>query len=121
MILRTSLSPWFLLLSACVATPNGAGGAAVPAANAALSTALAGGTAWQRRSDGQCYTPCTPGHACNPKTGYCEAIPCGGNCRSDERCDERSLVPHCVSSTELQIERKDPAGETSPAPHPQAP
>jgi hypothetical protein len=100
--------------AACVATPNGVGGGQSPVGNAAINTAIAGGVAVERRHEGECYTPCTPGNVCNPKTGYCEPIPCQGTCREDQTCDASGLVPHCVPNTQLEI--KHGAGVQAPPP-----
>jgi hypothetical protein len=111
-----------LLLPGCVATPNGIGGEQIPAANAAVATAIAGGVAAERRREGDCYTPCTPGNVCNPKTGYCEPVPCGGTCRVDEVCDQQALIPHCVAASQLQV-NQPAAGPGKPiqAPPPASP
>ncbi|HEY8207266.1 MAG TPA: hypothetical protein VIG99_07285 [Myxococcaceae bacterium] len=34
-----------------------------------------------------------PGEKCKP-------IPCGGQCRADQRCDEALIVPRCVEKAE---------------------
>ncbi len=82
-----------LAASACSAASGSVAGALV-------NTAVAGGVAGARRAGGDCYTVCNPGSTCNPKTGYCDPAPCRGECLQNERCDESTLLPRCVSSWE---------------------
>lgn len=101
----------------------------VPAA--AVNTAIAAGVSAGRRADGECYSPCGPGTKCNPKTGFCDTLPCRGECQAWQRCDESGVLYKCVdeSAPALGIERKKgekPPGEkpvreespTKPANHP---
>jgi hypothetical protein len=40
--------------------------------------------------------PC-PEHSARSEPGAkCKPIPCGGQCRQDQRCDEAAIVPRCV-------------------------
>lgn len=44
--------------------------------------------------------PC-PEHSARSAPGEkCKPIPCGGQCRDDQRCDEAALVPRCVEKAE---------------------
>ncbi len=106
---------------ACVATPNGIGGQQLPAANGAVSAAIAGGVAAERRREGECYVPCTPGNVCNPKTGYCEPIPCGDRCPDGEACLDTSLIPHCVPSGQLEVRKPGQPVQAPPAQDPLKP
>lgn len=85
-----------LLLAACA----NSGGAV---ASAVATTAIAAGVAAARRADGQCYTPCTPGTKCNEKTGECEPLPCRGECRPDEHCEQTYLGEKCVPDLALEL------------------
>lgn len=69
----------FLALLGCGASNQDVFGAV---ANTALGVTAAGVS----RANGGCYAVCTNGTACNPNTGYCEALPCRGECRTDEYC-----------------------------------
>jgi len=43
--------------------------------------------------------PC-PEHSARSGPGEkCQPIPCGGQCREDQRCDEAALVPRCVEKS----------------------
>ena len=84
------------------------------ATDAVIGTAIAATAAGVRRSNGECYTPCTPGNVCNPQSGMCDPIPCRGECRSGEQCEQNALGERCVPaavSTALEVRR-----DTSPAP-----
>jgi hypothetical protein len=120
---RKLILAWLVIGSsgACVATPNGMGGQQVPVANAAVSAAIAGGVAAERRREGGCYTPCTPGNVCNPKTGYCEPIPCGGECPDGQACLASALIPHCVPSGQLEVRKPGQPVEAPPAQDPLKP
>jgi len=71
-----------------------------------LAPALAAGASVQRRLEGDCYVPCLKGTLCNRETGLCETLPCRGECKKGERCDESGVIPKCVAETPpgLQIE-----------------
>lgn len=69
---------WMLFFS-CLGCAR-SGNALTAVGNPLLNAAVGGGVAAYRRSQGECFTPCTPGNQCNQKTGYCEPIPCGGEC-----------------------------------------
>ncbi len=64
---RTLLLAVLAGAAACQST----GPYSVPAA--ALNTAVAVGASAARRAGGDCFTPCTGGRVCTPRTGYCEA------------------------------------------------
>jgi hypothetical protein len=103
-----------LVALAAVACRTSAAGT-IPAA--LLSTAVAGGVAAARRADGQCYTPCVPGTACNLKTGTCDPLPCRGQCSVGEQCDESAALPRCVRAPEPTLSLTHPAAaRTPPAP-----
>jgi hypothetical protein len=83
-----------------------ASGCSAAGANAVVGTAIAATAAGVRRANGECYTPCTPGNTCNPQSGLCEPIPCRGECRSGEQCEQNALGDRCVPaavSTALEI------------------
>ncbi len=100
---------WSLLLLSLAGCASGGSGAA---ASAIINTAVATGVAGARRAGGDCYTACPPATTCNEKTGYCDPLPCRGECQQGQRCDESSVFPRCVSDV-------DPtAGIARPAPEP---
>jgi hypothetical protein len=81
-------------------------GCTAAGADAVIGTAIAATAAGVRRSNGECYTPCTPGNVCNPQTGMCHPIPCRGECRSGEQCEQNALGDRCVPtavSTALEV------------------
>jgi hypothetical protein len=88
-----------LLLWACNAT-------ATTVAGSMVNTSVAAGVAAVRRVEGDCYTSCTPGTACNHVSGICERAPCGGQCLLGERCEESWIgAVKCVGTGGLAIER----------------
>lgn len=74
----------------CRSAPGALTAAAVWTTAAALSSAGS-------RALGGCYSACVQGTFCNPRTGLCERLPCGGQCRADERCEQRGRTERCVS------------------------
>lgn len=83
------------MFSGCVAAAAGA------ITNAAINTAIAGTVSGVRRANGDCFTPCNPGTACNHSTGLCDPVPCGGRCGFDEKCESTYVGDKCVSAKEL--------------------
>ncbi len=75
------------------------GCAAGAAAEAISPAAFATGVGAVRRANGDCFTICTPGNACNRETGLCEPIPCGGKCAFNERCELLPTGDKCVPAT----------------------
>jgi len=46
--------------------------------------------------------PC-PEHTARSEPGAkCKPIPCGGQCRADQRCDELAIVPRCVARDPIE-------------------
>jgi hypothetical protein len=109
----------------CGACATGGGGGG--AADALVNVAIAGAVAGVRRSQGDCYSPCAPGTACNNATGFCEPLPCRGLCRPDERCEQLGKVERCINdriSPDLQLLqpiRGHPESDVPRAPPPTAP
>jgi hypothetical protein len=68
-----------LVLSACA----GNSGAV---ANALVSTAVAASASAIQRANGGCFANCPVGTTCNESTGYCDPLPCRGECASNELC-----------------------------------
>lgn len=67
--------------------------------SAVINTAIAVGASAERRAEGDCFTPCTHGTTCNPRTGYCEPSACGDKCQSWEACVQNETgVGHCVAA-----------------------
>jgi len=73
-----------------------------------LAPVLAADSSVQRRVNGECYVPCLKGTVCNLETGMCDTLPCRGECRHGEWCDDTGLVDRCVPGIDprLQIETK---------------
>ncbi len=88
----------------------------VPAA--AINTAAALGASALQRSAGGCYATCTPGTACNPRTGYCEPLPCGGGCQAWEVCVETDAASRCVAGTTPIISERGSRPAPLPPPIP---
>jgi hypothetical protein len=78
--------------------------------SAAINTGLAAGASAASRSAGGCYSPCSPGYTCNPRTGFCDqgAPVCVGEV-ADPRCTPAVTVP-------LGTKQADVAREGSPPP-----
>lgn len=102
----------FAMLAACVAqfrpvsanpyepsrvTPGGSGGAGPTAAVAVASSVT-------RRLEGDCYVPCLRGTQCNKESGLCDPLPCRGECKENERCDESGFIPRCVPALEIDLQ-----------------
>ncbi len=86
--------------------------------NAVVWTAAAGSLSAANRARGGCYAYCTPGTVCNPETGICDRLPCDGQCRSDQRCEQRFDQERCVNKKEspaLRFERNSPTDTSSVA------
>jgi len=43
--------------------------------------------------------PCPEHYARSAPGEKCKPIPCGGQCRGDQRCDEAAIVPRCVEKS----------------------
>ncbi|XXX82318.1 hypothetical protein WMF30_26540 [Sorangium sp. So ce134] len=43
-----------------------------------------------------CYAVCEAGTACDPATGLCVRLPCGGKCPADRRCKVVEGKEACV-------------------------
>ncbi len=78
--MKRALALLALALVACRSTSSSA------VADAFFNTAFALGAAASNRAAGDCYVPCDYGTICNPRTGYCESPPCGGQCQGWEIC-----------------------------------
>jgi hypothetical protein len=79
-----------VFLSGCF---GGAAGGAV------LNTGIALGASAISRSQGGCYAACPAGTTCNEATGYCDPLPCRGECDPFEECIEDKLLYQCVART----------------------
>lgn len=76
--------PEFLLAPGEVRSSSG--GSNDYAGAAATLAAAAGATVAQRDAYDICYASCPTGTACDPETGLCVRLPCGGKCPADRRC-----------------------------------
>jgi hypothetical protein len=45
--------------------------------------------------------PCSEHFARSAPGEQCKPLPCGGQCREDQRCDEAAIVPRCVEKIGL--------------------
>ncbi|MFE8601325.1 hypothetical protein [Archangium violaceum] len=88
---RGAVVSFVLLLSGCVADASGA------LSNAALNTAVALGASAISRAQGGCYAACPTGTTCNEATGYCDPLPCRGECAPFEECVEDKLLYQCIA------------------------
>lgn len=88
---RNALMAGMLSLCGCVGASGGA------LLNAAVNTSIAVGASAVSRSQGGCYAACPTGTTCNKTTGYCDPIPCRGECDPFEECIEEKLIYRCVA------------------------
>jgi hypothetical protein len=100
-ISRSSSIAALLALAGCVPLPF-APPALTPTEDRAVRSTLAAAT-----STGSSISiparPC-PEHYARPEPGeQCKPIPCGGQCRGDQRCDEAALVPRCVDTGAIAL------------------
>lgn len=72
---------------------SGCAGVGEAASGIALGAVVAG----VRRANGECYTPCNPGFACDKAKGTCEPLPCGGTCNFDQKCEPTPTGEQCVN------------------------
>lgn len=89
--LRGAVMAVVLFLCGCVGASGGA------LLNAAINTGIAVGTSAVSRSQGGCYAACPVGTRCNNTTGYCDPIPCRGECDPFQECIEDRLTYRCVT------------------------
>jgi hypothetical protein len=71
-------------------------GSANTMAGAGVTSALALGASAANRVSGGCYAVCTNGTTCNPRTGWCEVLPCRGRCSIDEHCEQTFAESICA-------------------------
>lgn len=83
---------------------------------AAVMSSLALGSSAVSRANGGCYAVCQQGESCNQKTGYCEPLPCRGQCRADESCEEGFFGIKCVPGPALSVSSQPVPASTAPAP-----
>jgi hypothetical protein len=84
----------FALLAAACGTMGG---------NAALNAGLGVGASAYQRSHGECYAVCQKGTMCDHRSGSCVPIPCGGECRADEKCKMTPIGEHCVPQQDFEM------------------
>jgi hypothetical protein len=68
----------------------------------AVGAAVGAGMA--SRALGGCVAYCPPGTVCNEKTGLCETLPCRGQCKQGETCQNERCVPELIPN--LRIDQK---------------
>jgi hypothetical protein len=88
---------------------------------AAVMTSLALGSSAAVRAAGGCYAVCQQGEQCNPKNGLCETLPCRGQCRADESCEEGFFGIKCVPGPALSVSSGAVPASTSLPPPPPPP
>ena len=59
-----------------------------------------------QRATGGCVASCTNGTTCNPRTGFCEALPCRGLCGSEEHCENSFAESKCVPGVAAGVATK---------------
>lgn len=106
-----------ILLPAC---------AAGVVAGAAVSTGAAVGLSAVQRKAGGCYAVCTGGTACNPRTGWCERLPCDGLCSPDQHCVASFSESSCVAGAPSDVVSSAPGSQKTipvlqPVPFPSGP
>jgi hypothetical protein len=87
-----------LLLPACASVLAGA----------TTVTAAGLGTSALQRKAGGCYAICTADTTCNPHTGLCEKLPCGGLCGPDEHCEFSVAESKCAPGAPSDVASKAP-------------
>ena len=112
-VMRLTLA-LLVLLAACGSSQN--------VLNAAIGVGVAAGAAGVERASGGCYATCISGTVCNPKTGFCDPLPCAGRCRTDEACEDGPAGGRCVPAVQPDVLPPagwyDPAGRPPPNPEP---
>lgn len=88
---RRAVMAVVLFLCGCAGPSGGA------LLNAAINTGVAVGASAVSRSQGGCYASCPAGTRCNASTGYCDPIPCRGECDPFQECIEDRLTYRCVT------------------------
>ncbi|WP_052517958.1 hypothetical protein [Archangium violaceum] len=88
---RSAVVSLVLFLSGCATTASGG------LLGAALNTGVALGASAISRAQGGCYAACPVGTTCNESTGYCDPLPCRGECDPFEECVEDKLRYQCVA------------------------
>ncbi len=115
--MRALVLAGLLPLLSCVGHGAAGANASAQVANAAIGTALGLTAAGVSRASGGCYASCPVGTTCNEKTGYCEELPCRGQCGPNEVCETSGhAVPTCVSAKmpELKIGRTQEPERVTP-------
>ena len=94
-----------LLAAGCASQRGEFGANQIPAA-AVVTGAVAVGASAASRASGGCFAVCSYGTVCNPKTGYCDVLPCRGLCTVEQECDVRGPLEKCVPrhAADLKIE-----------------
>lgn len=102
-----------LLAIGCGASPD-------TIAAAVITSAVGVTAAGVSRATGGCFASCPVGTTCNEVTGFCEPLPCRGECKEGEVCDEAGPVPKCVARTaDIVIETDQ--GSSPPPEEPKSP
>ncbi|WP_437311799.1 hypothetical protein [Sorangium sp. So ce388] len=101
--------PEFLLGPGAV---RGSGDVYVDAA--ATLAAGVGATVANREVYDICYASCQRGTACDPATGLCVRLPCGGECPADRRCKLVEGRETCVLEAPDRAVAEPGAGELGP-------
>lgn len=94
------LLPLVAALGACIplipiTPPN-----LTPTEDRALRSTLSAATS-SNASIGIPARPCPEHQARSGPGEKCQPIPCGGQCRGDQACDEAALVPRCVEKNDV--------------------
>ncbi|HTN85754.1 MAG TPA: hypothetical protein VL242_18770 [Sorangium sp.] len=81
---------------------------------AATLAAGAGAAVANREAYDICYASCQRGTACDPATGLCVRLPCGGECPADRRCKLVEGRETCVLEAPDRGAAEPGAGELGP-------
>jgi hypothetical protein len=87
-------------ISIVLAVPACKTGSSNAVLGAATISALAIGAAVVERAAGGCIAVCTGGTVCNSATGFCERLPCEGQCKAGERCEQTATGSQCAPGGE---------------------
>lgn len=98
---RAAVIGWLVLLSSCYGAQSGM------VANALLGTAVGIASSGISRASGGCYASCPVGTTCNPDTGYCDELPCRGQCGPGETCQLNGPFSQCVRSVPVELRLND--------------
>jgi hypothetical protein len=93
----TGMASLLRAIAASLVLALGCGTSGATLFGATLNTAIGVGAAAGSRAQGGCYATCTAGSTCNPASGMCERVPCGGECPPGESCEDSPTGQRCIA------------------------